>query len=214
MIRIFMFLFAVGCSSEPGYCEVTETPVDGEQETSFGFTSQEFIDSIPAAATHGFQWNDDSSACLNYTITLNLDTASEVDEVPVQGKEGIDTFISPMNVDPTCESYVSISGIMTVETTDGELDEEIPVKVQFYPRDTGIEAYVEGTTDTLNGAYEPDCSPQNCYDNASLVFEFLGSFSDDTTDFTFYIDKYNDDGSRRGWSVGSWGTEYDNGICE
>ena len=210
----FSILFAVGCSSESGYCEVTETSVDAGQETSSGFTSQDFINSIPAAATHGFQWDDDSSTCLNYTIALDLNSASEVDETPVQGKEGLVNAINPVVVDPTCESYVSMRGTMTLVTTDSKLDEEVPVEVKFYVKETGNLAYVDATTSTLNGTYEPDCSPQDCYDNASIEFEFLGSFSDDTTDFTFYINQNNDDGSRGGWSVGSWGTEYDNGTCE
>ena len=218
-MSIFVFLFSVGCSTEAGYCEVTETSIDAEQETSLGYTSQELISSIPSAGTHGLQWQDDSNTCLSYTIELDPNTTLDIEQTPVQGKTslGYQFFrkaVDPVITDPVCEQYVSIGGVMTLSTTDGEFDEEMPIDVEFSVDDTGIQAYFEATTSTIKGTYEPDCDPQDCYENASIEFQFLGSFSDGTTAASIYVDKTNDDGSRGGWSLASWGTEYDHVMCE
>ena len=124
-MSIFTLLFFVGCTSEYGYCDVIEIPVDAEQETLLGYTSQELFSFVPTAGTHGFEWKDDSKACLNYTIELDLDTAIEVNQTPVEGKTSIGyqffrKAVDPVDVEPDCLQYVFISGMMTRQMAESK----------------------------------------------------------------------------------------------
>ena len=135
-----MFFF-VGCTSEYGYCDVTETSLNPEQETLLGYTSQELFSFVATTGTHGLEWEDDSKTCLNYTIELDLDSAIEVDQIPVEGKASFGSnflAVDPVDVDPDCRQYVSMSGIMTIATTNGDFDEEMPVDVESYVYETAI----------------------------------------------------------------------------
>ena len=215
-MSIFTFLFFVGCSSEAGYCEVEEVSVNADQETFIGSTPQDLLSLIPATGTYGLQWKYDSNTCLSYTLEWELDTAKEIDEtlVPskVRGVEMLRVGVDPIT-DPVCEPYVTISGMITITSIHGEFDEKMPVEAYFYVGDTGIYGGFDATTNTLNGTYEPDCGTQDCYENASVEFSFSGGLSDDKMYGSFFIDKYNDDGSRAGWKLASWGTDYDD-ACE
>ena len=215
-MSIFALLFFVGCSSEVGYCEVEESSVDANQSTLIGSTPQEMLSLIPSTGTYGLQWTDDSTTCLSYTIDWDLDTAKEIDETLVPSKvRGVDLLrvgVDPIT-DPVCEPYVTISGMITITSTHGELDENIPVDAYFYLGDTGIVGGFDAMTSTLNGTYEPDCGTQDCYENASIEFIFSGGLSDETMYGSFSMDKYNDDGSKGGWTLASWGTNYDD-ACE
>ena len=214
-MSIFALLFFVGCSSEVGYCEVEETPVEPNQSTLVGSTPQELLSLIPSTGTYGLEWKDDSTTCLSYAIDWDIDTAKEIDETLVPSKvRGLDLLrvgVDPIT-DPVCESYVTVSGMITITSTNGELDENMRVDAYFYLGDTGIYSGFDAMTNTLNGTYEPDCGTQDCYENATVEFTFSGGISDDTVDGSFYMDKYNDDGSKGGSVLASWGTEY-NDAC-
>ena len=153
---------------------------------------------------------------LSYTIDWNLGTAKEIDETLVPSNvHGVDILrvgVEPIT-DPVCEPYVTISGMITITSSHGEFDEKMPVDAYFYLGDNGIDSGFDAMTDTLNRTYEPDCGTQDCYENASMEFGFSGGLSDDTMYGSFSIDKYNNDGSKAGWTLTSWGKKYDD-VCE
>ena len=140
-------------------CDEVETPVAAEEQTSLGFTPQEKANEQPLSHTVGIEWENGEVDCLHYTLQLDPDTARDVisTPAPIEGSGPVPA------IDPECNDYVAIDGLLGMRTPAGEIDEENSITVIYeVDSDSGaVTASFSLQKNDLNGSYDPSAEDES-----------------------------------------------------
>jgi len=119
-------------------CEYSERVVDAEYDVGLGYTALEAAETLSgerAALVDWLDWEERSE------LRIRLDVSAA------------DAWFYE-SVDDGCEDYLALTGVMSLDTEDGWLQEEMPVSLRLLAVD---HAWLEGHIDWLErgGAYTP-----------------------------------------------------------
>ena len=125
-------LLLMACGNDMGFVQVPgcveeESSVAANEETFLGFTPEEAANEMPLSNTVGLEWEDGTIDCLHYSLQLDPDSGRDVDSTYAE----LDSEGSVATIYIECTDFVAIDGTLSMSTPDGEINEEIAIKMVY-----------------------------------------------------------------------------------
>ena len=131
-VLIFSFLACSG-SNDSGtsgmpYCEETSQSIARDDDSAIGIPASNLLDALPFAEDLALSWAEGVEDSLTWSFEADESTL-----VWVQSEAVFPTTSGPVpSIDPECGDYLSISGVLSLDSGDGRLQEAVDMDLEIF----------------------------------------------------------------------------------